>query len=809
MLKYKYLPLCILVLFYIVSCRNVKENYNDKSNDLANAIWITDSRDLPDTESLLYDDQPAPLFRKEFIVKEGFKTAKLYISAAGYYVAGINGNRIGDNYLDPAWTNYRKRVYYSEYDITHSLLSGKNCLGVTIGNGFYNPLPMKMWGKRNLRLKLPTGKPAFISKLKIIYANGTSEEIITDHSWKHSYGPITKNNVYLGDVYDARKEVSGWNLPGFNDTDWIESVENQGPGGQLQKAFFPAVQITKTINPVSIIPRQNNKYIADMGENFTGIYRINLKGKEGDTIIFRFGERLHENGELNTMTAVAGQIKRKGMGGIGSPDTAWQTDKYIFGKNGNIWYSPEFTFHVYRYMEISGLHYTPELNDIKGLALNTNVKKTGSFNCSSDIISSIQDATERTFLANLISVQSDCPGREKFGYGGDLNATSEAFIYNFDMQDFYRKTVYDWIDAMNDTAFIDTAPYVGIEYCGLSWESAFLITQYMLYLYYNDLELIKELYQLNLKWMEKAERIHPGGLVDKGLGDHESLEKVPVELIGTSHYLQCARIMKLFANLLNDGKNKKKFAALESKLQNILLKMFWEQPVKAPMNKQTLFSTLLYYKILPEDQEKYAVDSLFNELKKAPSGHFTTGIFGTKYIMEVLSEKGYTDSVFNIINSELYPGWGYMINKGATTIWETWKESDNVYSNCHPMFGSVSEWFFRWLGGIRPYPDHPGFKKFIINPQIPSGLDSINCTYTIPEGKIISKWINYGNNKRIFEIQIPEKSQALAQLPAKKDQKIKITDQSRKKSPSYKRLNDENIQLNLKPGFYLIEVSNN
>ena len=458
MLKYKYLPLCILVLFYIVSCRNVKENYNDKSNDLANAIWITDSRDLPDTESLLYDDQPAPLFRKEFIVKEGYKTAKLYISAAGYYVAGINGNRIGDNYLDPAWTNYRKRVYYSEYDITHSLLSGKNCLGVTIGNGFYNPLPMKMWGKRNLRLKLPTGKPAFISKLKIIYANGTSEEIITDHSWKHSYGPITKNNVYLGDVYDARKEVSGWNLPGFNDTDWIESVENQGPGGQLQKAFFPAVQITKTINPVSIIPRQNNKYIADMGENFTGIYRINLKGKEGDTIIFRFGERLHENGELNTMTAVAGQIKRKGMGGIGSPDTAWQTDKYIFGKNGNIWYSPEFTFHVYRYMEISGLHYTPELNDIKGLALNTNVKKTGSFNCSSDIISSIQDATERTFLANLISVQSDCPGREKFGYGGDLNATSEAFIYNFDMQDFYRKTVYDWIDAMNDTAFI-TIPH--------------------------------------------------------------------------------------------------------------------------------------------------------------------------------------------------------------------------------------------------------------------------------------------------------------------------------------------------------------
>ena len=214
-----------------------------------------------------------------------------------------------------------------------------------------------------------------------------------------------------------------------------------------------------------------------MGENFTGLYRILLKGERGDTITMRFGERIYDDGTLNPMTTVAGQIKKSGTGGPGAPDIAWQEDKYIFGNKTEIWYSPLFTFHTYRYMEISGLKNQPNLTDIEGLIINTNVEDAGNFISSSDLVNSIQSAVESTFLANLISVQSDCPAREKFGYGGDLNATSEAFIYNFNMQEFYRKTIYDWVDAINDSCFVDTAPFVGIQYCGLSWESAFLITQ--------------------------------------------------------------------------------------------------------------------------------------------------------------------------------------------------------------------------------------------------------------------------------------------------------------------------------------------
>ena len=429
-----------------------------------------------------------------------------------------------------------------------------------------------------------------------------------------------------------------------------------------------------------------------------------------------------------------------------------------------------------------------------------------SFSCSSELINDIQQASRRTFLANLISVQTDCPAREKFGYGGDLNAIAESYINNFDMQAFYRKTVYDWVDAMNDTIFIDTAPFVGIRYCGLSWESAFLVAQYYLYLYYKDIELVNELYEYNLGWMEKAARLHPGAIVDKGLSDHESLEPVPVELIGTSHYLQCARIMKKFAILMDDQDNEEHFGELADELSKNLLDGFWRKPVPGPINRQTLFSTLLYHNIIPEDEQDAAVDSLFKALKTGPSGHFTTGIFGTKYILEALSATENVNTVYDIVDSRNYPGWGYMIDRGATTIWETWKESDNIYSNCHPMFGSVSEWLYRWLAGIRPDPEYPGFEKFIIAPTLPAGLDYVKCSYHSPFGEIVSNWRKEGTGKQVFEITIPGESNAMVRLPASEHQIIILTKSSSQDSYSPRRDGANHSLFELGPGEYSISV---
>lgn len=778
---------------------------SENTETFKKALWITDSRTLPESDSLFYLDRPAPIFRKEFKTKGNIESATLHITAAGYYKASINGEQIGKNILDPAWTDYSKRIYYATYDITSQLNHDNNCLGVTLGNGFYNPLPLKKWGRRNLRVDLTVGKPRFIANLVIKYKNGETEHITTNDSWKYTYSPIIKNSVYIGTVYDARQEIKGWNEKDFKDSSWLNAIIEKNPGGKLQKAFFPPVQITEKIPPVKITSPKKETYVVDMGVNFTGTYRIKLSGEIGDTITFRFGERIYDDGNLNPMTTVIGQIKKKGIGGPGAPEIAWQTDSYIIGSTHSAWFQPEFTYHVYRYMEITGLKKALEINDIIGLAMHTNVKETGNFNSASNLLNAIQKASKRTFLSNLISVQSDCPAREKFGYGGDLNAINESYLANYDMQSIYRKTVYDWVDAMKDSTFVDTAPYAGVKYCGISWESAFLITQYYLYLYYNDTNIIKELYSLDNKWMDKVARIHPEGLVNKGLSDHGSQEPVPVELTGTAHYLQCAEIMKTFATVMKDKEQATKYEALANKLRGLIKQKFWDKPISEKINRQTLFATLLYHNIVPTGEIEAAKDSLQKALTNGPSGHLNTGIFGTKYMLETVSKYMSPNDIYKIANSTTYPGWGFMIDRGATTIWETWKESDNTFSNSHPMLASISEWFYRWLGGIQPDSKYPGFKKFILSPSTPEGLDYVNTTYQSPYGTIVSNWKKQSADTCEYTFVIPKESIAQVRLSLA-SQQIKIfKDDLKLNSKRIKNL--ETGHFDLEEGKYTIVVS--
>lgn len=805
-----------------------------QSVDFSSAYWIGDAISLPTTDSLFYNDDPAPIFRKVFVLKESIKKVTFSITAAGYYSATINTVQLDKNYCDPAWTNFSKRIYYTEYDITNQVYTGYNCIGVTLGNGFYNPLPMKFWGNLNLRNSLPTGRPVFIAKVKIEYVSGKTQELVTDRNWKYSYGPIIRNNVYLGEVYDARKAIIDWNNSNFDDSKWNFSSEKSGPGGKLQKTFFPYIQEIDLRNPVKITSIKYGKFIADMGVNSTGTFRIRLQGKMGDTIRFRFGERIYDNGELNPMTAVAGQIKEKGKGGPGAPDLAVQGGMYIFGRDTTAWYSPAFSFRVFRYMEIDGLKKKPTTSDIQGIALSTNVDRKNSFSCSSILMNSIQDATSRTFLSNLMSVQSDCPGREKFGYGGDIYATNEAFINNFNMHAIYRKILYDWVDEVSDSIFIDTAPYIGLKYCGLNFEASIIDLQYNLYKYYGDSAILREMYDFDLRWMDKAARMTPTGIVDKGLADHESLTNVPVELTGTAAYLNSAIIMRKISVLMGDKKNEERFTELVSKIKNGMLNMYWtnasmdlinKQSREASMryinklpekekkdaterlknskelfNKQTLYAVLLYFDVVPEKDRNAAIDSLLKAIDKAPAKHFTTGIFGTKYILEALSRNGYANRVFDIVNSTAFPGWGFMVDHGATTLWETWKESDDIYSNCHPMFGSVSCWIYRYLGGIQADENAAGFKRFSISPIVPQNLNFMNCNFECPYGTIIANWKKSGNTI-VFSLTIPKGTTANFKLPFQSSKKITIK-KLMDKTSSFKRF--ENEVLVLKEGKYEI-----
>ena len=371
----------------------------------------------------LQKNDPAPLFRRSFGVDKPVKRARLYAAGLGYYELRMNGRALSDHALDPAWTRFESRVYYTCHDLTDAFQSGENVLGAMLGNGWFNPLPMRMWGRINLRDHLAVGRPQLMAQLIIEYEDGSTQTMASDGAWKVTHGPILRNSVYLGEKYDARLEQPGWDRPGFDDSDWspasaANSNRSRHVPGELRALPIPPIRVTAKLTPVSVSEVAPGMYIFDLGQNFAGWVRLRVEGPRGTTVRMRMGELLYADGTLNPMTAVAGQIKGlkedgTHRGGPGSPEIAWQSNAYTRRGGGAEDYTPRFTFHGFRYVEVTGFPGTPTLESIEGLRLNTDVEPAGSFACSNERFNRLHEIVQWTFLSNLFSVQSDCPGREK------------------------------------------------------------------------------------------------------------------------------------------------------------------------------------------------------------------------------------------------------------------------------------------------------------------------------------------------------------------------------------------------------------
>ena len=735
------------------------------------AKWINDGKSEPQKTEEFYVDDPAPLFRHDFKVDKKIARARLYISGLGYYEAYINGKRIGDHVLDPGWTNYNKRVLYSCYDVSDLIKSGGNCIGVILGKGWYSPLPMKMWGHRNLREHLPIGRPRFIAQIKIDYQDGSTQLVTSNEQWQTIEGPIIRNNIYLGEVYDARKEVPGWDIFGFDDSHWHHANNAGEKIGRLQSQNQPPIKITGYINPVNITEPKPNVYIFDMGQNFAGWVRLKVDAPAGTRITLRFGELLYKDGTLNPMTSVAGQIKginKNGspIGGPAAPDTAWQSDTYIARGENIEYYLPRFTFHGFRYVEITGYPVKPDKDTIEGLRLSSNLDKAGSFESSNKLFNNIQKMTEWTFLSNVFSVQSDCSHRERFGYGGDIAATTDAFIYNFDMLNFYSKVVRDFKEAAHpDGRLTDTAPYVGIDYCGIGWALAHPLLLLELYQYYGNRSLIEEQYETARKWFDLV--ISKNDLIiAEGLSDHESLAPIPTQEMVTPLYYQSAIYMAKLAGIIGRKDDEIRYATLSTNIKAAYLEKFHEKGSgKFAPNTQASQAFALYSDLVPTDEIEKAVKEMVKDVEIKNGGHLTTGIYGTKFMLDMLSKYGYAETASKIVKQTDFPGWGYMLANGATTLWEHWEFSDNTYSHNHPMFGSVSEWFYKWIAGIQPDPSAVGFDKIVIRPQLIKEVNWVKAYYKSIYGKIISEWEHNGSNFNL-DITIPVNCTATVYLPA-------------------------------------------
>jgi len=732
--------------------------------------WITDHRDPPENLEGFYDQIPVPLFRKSFTCGKKVKNARIYISGLGYYEAFLNGEKAGDHLLDPGWTQYANTVYYAAYDVTEQIHEGENILGVVLGNGWYNPLPMKMFG-HNLREVLTIGKPKVLAQLRLEYEDGSMENIVTDESWKTETGPVVKNNIYLGEWYDARKEHPGWKKAGFNDNGWQNAALAKAPAGELKWQFIPPVRHTKTVKPVKMNEPEKGVYVMDLGQNFAGIIRFKAKAPKGTEIRFRYAEMVHENGNIDIRSSAAAQIKY-GQGGPGAPEVAWQEDRYICKGDGIEVFEPKFTFHGFRYVEITGLPYQPSLNDLEGLRLNTDLPAQSDFYCSNPLFNKIQEITEWAMLSNVFSVQSDCPAREKYGYGGDMVAVGEAYIYNYDMANFYTKTVRDFArDALPDGGMTECAPNIGVNARGVTEESGpvgwtlahpFLLQK--VYKYYGDLNLVKEQYDPLKNLVNFYHRNVPDHIIMVGIGDHKCVDQRPTPVSSTAFYYHHVKILAKMAGLLDKKKDQEFYADLAEKIKAAFIKEFVDvESGQVFTHIQAAQVFALYYDLLPEDVRKKALDVLQDEITVKHKGHLATGIFSTKMMLNYLSDQNLDWLNYLMINQKDYPGYGYMINNGATTLWENWGIIPN-HSQNHPMLGSVSEWFYRSVLGIQQAENSVAFSNIVIKPAVVAGLEFAEGYYHSMRGKIGIKWWKLGDDV-FMDVEIPANTIATVYLP--------------------------------------------
>jgi alpha-L-rhamnosidase len=735
------------------------------------AQWINDGSERPAEDSDYYKPDRMPLFRKSFQSNKSIQSARLYITGMGYFEAYINGKKLGDNLLDPGFTSVKKQVLYTVHDAVSSIKRGNNTIAVMLGNGWWNPLPFKFFGRWDLRDFQQTGRPCLKAALRIRYIDGTTQTITTDASWLTAPGPITRNSVYTGEYYDANLEQKGWSENNFDNTQWHPAKTTEGPAGRLMTQMQPPIRVTKTLTPLRVYEWKPGIFIADMGQNFAGVASIKVNGPKGTTVSLRYGETLFADGSVNLLTTAATQLKKGFIpNGAGMPENMFQEDRYTLHGTGVETWHPRFTFHGFRYIEISGWPGVPTIDDIRGLRMNCDMASVGAFSCSDSNLNKLHDVIQWTFLSNVFSVQSDCPGREKMGYGADIAVTAGAYMYNYDMSQFYRKTIADFSnDQQPDGGITEIAPFTGIAdrgyggYSGpLGWELVFPALQEQLYERYADMQLLEEQYpalQKQLAFLQSKAIDH---LFYWDISDHEAIDTKPEALSASCFYYHCLRSGACIAGWLGKPKDSTAYSKEAQTVKHAIVEKYHVTGTGRFDNAtQSAQCFALWYGLAPDTLQ--SLDVLFQELERH-QWHVSTGIFSTKMLFDILREQNLPDIAMRIVSQRSQPGWLYMLDQGATTLWEAWHEPGTVYSANHPMFGSVDEWFYRGILGINPAS--AGFGEILIRPQAPSSLKSAKGSYLSVHGEIAVAW-EKNNGAFSLRVDIPANTRARVCLPAK------------------------------------------
>ncbi len=710
------------------------------------AKWIGQS------DALLYNWYqpvlPAPYFRKIFDHIGNADAAEVSICGLGYYELYINGKKVGDHVLDPVFTQYDRRVRYVVYDVAEYLVPGENVFGVILGNGWYNCHTPEVWqfDKASWR-----DYPKLLLEL---WLDGKSV-FRSDGSWKFSGGPIVFDGLRNGETYDARLELEGWFTVEYDDSGWKHAVMVAPPGGVLEEQTMPPCKVmqTRAVEKQWTLP--NGDIVYDIGQNITGWARITCSGKRDTELIVKYAERL-KDGDID-QEGIASFIK----GG------ECQTDRYILrGLKKEIW-EPRFTYHGFRYVRISGVSSDTFIEKIEGRVVHTAFEQIGVFSCSDDTVNRLQKCTIWSYIGNFTGIPTDCPHREKNGWTGDAQLTAETGLFNFAAGTAYNEWMDSFADVQRPSGQLPgIVPSSGWGFnwgSGPAWDSAFLLIPWYVYLYTGDTSSIITHYDSMKKYVDYCTGMATNHIVSFGLGDwcHVDCTRItPVGLTSTAYYYVDCMLLSKFAAINGNISDHRKYAGLAVKIRSAFNWRFYKGDGIYANGEQTALGCAIYHGLVV-DSEKDKVVAKLAETVKANGNKPDFGILGAKYVPRALADNGYIDLAYQLITQPEFPGWAHWLKQGATTLWESWKGNSSLN---HIMFGDIGAWMYRYLAGVIPDPENPGFKHFIIKPHPVNGLKWVKAEHVAPIGKIVTAW-KHSDSSFVLKIGVPPNTTATVIMP--------------------------------------------
>ncbi|MCI0512866.1 glycoside hydrolase family 78 protein [candidate division KSB1 bacterium] len=708
--------------------------------------------------------QPCPYLRHEFALTKAVKSARAYVTSHGLYELYLNGQRVGDYVFTPGWTSYQRRLLYQTYDVTPLLHRGPNAVGAILGDGWYRG--SIGW---NQQRNYYGEKLALLVQIQVQYTDGTVEIIGADATWKTSTGPILESDIYNGEIYDARLEMPGWNRTGFSDQNWQPVQLAAHSKTILAAPNGPPVRKIQELTPVKIFAAPNGQTVFDLGQNMVGWVRLQVQGAAGTVVTLTHGEVLDQAGNLY----------------LGNLRSAKQRVQYILKGGAPEVFEPHFTFQGFRYVAVEGFPGEPTPAALTGIVIHSDMTPVGEFTCSDSMLNQLQHNIQWGQKGNFLDVPTDCPQRdERMGWTGDAQVFSETACFNMDAAGFYTK----WLQDLAADQFPDgSVPFVVPDVLkgggSAAWADAAVIVPWTVYLCYGDQRILEQQYPSMQAWVGYMQnQAGESYLWNKGhhFGDWLAFATnrsdypgatTDKDLIATAYFAHSTHILQKIAVVLNKKEDAQQYADLFEKVKAAFQQEFVSPNGRLTSNTQTAYSLALGFELLPEALKACSAERLAQDVQYFK--HITTGFVGANLVNPVLTDYGYLDLAYLLLNRKEYPSWLYPITKGATTIWERWDgikpdgsfQDQGMNSFNHYAYGAIGNWLYRVVAGIQIDPSQPGYKHFRIQPQPGGGLTAASARHHSMYGEIASAW-KLEKGQFTLTVTIPPNTRATVLLPA-------------------------------------------